>query len=90
MKHREGASLFFIPLDHKPCKVVHVTPYHENDDPHAFVTVQFPDGNLCNVPVAIQDEYLATEGRLQRPALQPVVRNKNILQRLFGKQEMPK
>jgi len=53
------------PLTYKPhnalCKVVNVTPYHESDDPHAFVTVELKNRDLRTIPVSVQDDYLTTD-----------------------------
>lgn len=59
MKYKEGQKLT-LRKTNQPCTVVHVTPYHESDDPHAFVTVELKNGDLRQVPVKHQDEYLTT------------------------------
>ena len=84
MKYAKGTPLYYIPLDHMPCMVVHVTPFYENDDPHAFYTVELPNSDLRNVPVALADQYLTEEEPKKRPELQQVVRKPGILSRIFG------
>ena len=87
MKHKVNALLYYIPFDYQPCLVKHVTPYYEEGDAHAMITVEFTDNDVRTIPVAIQDIYLATEvppTPKPRPELQPVVRKQNILQRIFS------
>ncbi|MCB0541911.1 MAG: hypothetical protein KDC70_00250 [Saprospiraceae bacterium] len=84
MKHTKGEVLYYIPFDYKPCTVVHVTPYHEDGDPNAFVTVELDGGDLRNVPVAIQHRYLATEEPKKRPQKQEVNRRPGILGGVWG------
>ena len=58
-KYKEGQQLSFLPA-RVSCKVVHVTPYHESDDPHAMITVELTNGDVRTFPVAVQDNYLST------------------------------
>jgi len=85
MKHKIGTQLFFRPLGYMACTVVHVTPYHEDGDPHAFVTVELNGGDICTIPVAVQDDYLALEAPKQRPEKQPVVRKAGPLKSILDK-----
>lgn len=92
MKHKIGSLLYYIPFDYQPCLVKHVTPYYEEGDPHAMITVEFTDNDVRTIPVAIQDIYLATDTPPEakpRPEIQPVVRKQNILQRIFAPAKNP-
>lgn len=60
MKYRIGDTPTYIPLN-QTATVVNVTPYHESDDPHAFVTIELKSGDLRNIPVARQEKYLTSE-----------------------------
>lgn len=57
MKYKADQILTYIPKNQR-VTVVHVTPYHEDGDPDAFVTVQLADGDLRSIPVALQDRFL--------------------------------
>ena len=60
MKYHIGDTPTYIPLN-QIVTVVNVTPYHESDDPHAFVTVELKSGDLRTIPVARQDKYLTSQ-----------------------------
>lgn len=60
MKYKVDQELTYKPLNQR-VKVSHVTPYHEEADPNAFVTVELKSGDLRSVPVAVQDDYLTTD-----------------------------
>lgn len=59
-KYQVDQELTFKPLNQR-VKVVHVTPYHEDGDQNAFVTVELRSKDLRSVPVKIQDRYLTEE-----------------------------
>ncbi len=84
MKHKVGDPLHYIPFNYAPCMVMHVTPYHEEGDKSAFVTVELTDGDIRTIPVALQDKYLALDAPKQRPAGQPIVRKPGLIRRIFG------
>ncbi len=77
IKYKEGQNLVYIPLN-VMVKVVHVTDYHEDNDPNAFVVISLPDGDVRSIPVAKQSVYLR-EGK-PRPDLQKVVEKPEALQ----------
>ena len=60
MKYRVAQKLTLKKLNQE-VTVKHVTPYHEEGDPNAVVTVELKSGAIVNVPVAIQDDYLTTD-----------------------------
>lgn len=70
-KYREGQTLTYKPLN-QTVTVEHVTPYHESDDPHAFVTVSLKNGDLRQVPVKSQDKFLTTDPPKRYSVLQLV------------------
>jgi len=77
IKYKAGQKLVYIPLN-VMVEVVHVTDYHEDNDPNAFVVVTLPDGDLRSVPVAKQSTFLR-EGK-PRPELQKIHENPAALQ----------
>lgn len=60
MKYKKGQEITHKRLNVR-VKVVHVTPYHDDADQHAVVTVELKNGDLRSIPVAIQDDYLTTD-----------------------------
>jgi hypothetical protein len=62
-KYRVGQELTYKPLNQRVI-VAHVTPYHESEDPHAKVTIRLKSGDLRDVPVLIQEDYLTVEAPL--------------------------
>ena len=77
IKYKEGQTLVYIPLN-VSVKVVHVTDYHEDNDPNAFVVITLSDGDLRSIPVARQSAFLR-EGK-PRPELQHIKGSENVLQ----------
>jgi len=47
--------------------------------------VELNGGDICTIPVAVQDDYLALEAPKQRPEKQPVVRKAGPLKSILDK-----
>jgi len=60
MKPKVNDVLTYIPLNQR-ATVVHVTPYHDANDPAAVVTIRLRSGDLRNIPVALLEKNLTTE-----------------------------
>lgn len=72
MKHHEGDSLFYFPLNYMPCHVINVTKYYEDDDPNAFVSVRLENGDIRTIPVRKQHEFLTAQKPKPRPETRPI------------------
>lgn len=84
IKYKEGQNLVYIPLN-VSVKVIHVTDYHEDNDPNAFVVIGLPDGDIRSIPVAKQSAFLR-EGK-PRPVRQQIKGQEDVLQPLDPKQQ---
>lgn len=82
MKHKLGAKLYFKSLNHMPCEVVHVEPFHDAADQHACYTVLLENGYVQTVPVAIADKLLTDQK--PKPILQKVLRPGGFIRSVFG------
>lgn len=57
MKPKVNDVLTFKPLNQR-VTVAHVTPYHDENDPTAMVTVRLRSGDLRTIPVALVSQVL--------------------------------
>jgi len=61
MKYKVNQEVTYKPLNQR-ARVTHVTPYHEDGDPHAMITIELLKNNDARTfGVAVQDRYITTE-----------------------------